>query len=499
MGIHLGIGLRGKRVGGGGNTYAATVGEVHRDYLIYDSGAQRGLSAADVPLSGATDAPDGTVIEARAVSLEDSGASTTAWVAVGIATSSAWTGTLSVPRAPSWYRVEVRVRGSSASAAQMTNRIGVGYIWAIWEQSNGSRLVTPQTPHSSGSALYDAITHEGDMQILSRASVDDGSGTNTLAPVPVTEAGKGSNPVSPTAVTMANAFSAAAPGEKLLLIFNTVQATHPKSALTTVAEANSGSYDPQSQADRDWDDDAQLTDSATVSGAKVGMVVVPGWIEAAIAFGVGLPELHYRLTTGLNLDGSSVTLGNSPADFDLPRLHDDAHGGKYDFSYTRMAYIGPHENTKRIAQVPPASGVFTLADLPGYWGDGDREYNSIEKNARDIYDSSVRSWVYDYPGVTHGGFRDSSDDVHFAGDDRDGRQRLGQIWMEHFLRLNGISATPEPRLNRRWDKPDGTYADFWIDGNNSLTTERLRRGAEFFGLPDLTRRSQRQHLVEFGD
>ena len=479
LGLFSGIGqAKAQTPPSPGTAYTAGVAEFSRDMTVFDSGAARGLAAADVPLTGTTNAPDGTAIEARAVSLDDGGAATTAWTVIGTASGGAYAGLMSAPRAATWFRAEVRVQGSSGGSAQMANRFGVGHVWAIWEQSNGSRLVTPGAAvQPPGDPLYDPLTHENDVQILCRASAIDGTGYRV--PVFVNEANKGSAPVTPTAVSMANAFSAMCPGEKLVLIFNTVQGTHPKGALTTVAEANSGNYDPASLPDRDWDDDALLTDSATLDGAKPGAAFVPGWIEAAIANGPGIPELHYRLMVGKNLDASAVTIGvrNSGADFELPRLHATTQGGKYDFSYTRMGYFGPHESTKRMNQIPDAAQISTLDDLPGYDGTGDRDYNMMMANAAAIFDSSIRPEVMDYPGVTHGAFRDGSDNVHFSGSDRDGRQRLGLIWMYYMGQMTGLHSHPVPRLDSRWDEPGGTFADFWIAGNNSLTTERLRRAA----------------------
>lgn len=133
-----------------GSAHTASVAELARDMVILDSDLARGNNAAALPLTGTTDAPDGGIIQARAVSTDDGGATTTPWQDVATAAGGAWSGTLAgVPRSSSWYRAEVRVKGSTAPAAQMTNRFGSGFVVMFFGASNtdkGTDQKGPRTP-----------------------------------------------------------------------------------------------------------------------------------------------------------------------------------------------------------------------------------------------------------------------------------------------------------------------------------------------------------------
>ena len=62
------------------------------------------------------------------------------------------------------------------------------------------------------------------------------------------------------------------------------------------------------------------------------------------------------------------------------------------------------------------------------------------------------------------------------GGTKDGRQRLARIGMFYMLRQLDLIDTPLPRMDQRYDAPDGSAAFFGITGRN-LTTERLARTA----------------------
>jgi hypothetical protein len=68
-----------------------------RDRTLFDSGAGFGRAVATVPLSGSGTA--GEIVQARAVSLDDAGATTTSWVDIAtIAAGGLWSGTITAPR-----------------------------------------------------------------------------------------------------------------------------------------------------------------------------------------------------------------------------------------------------------------------------------------------------------------------------------------------------------------------------------------------------------------
>lgn len=69
------------------------------------------------------------------MSTDDGGATTPPWQDIATASGGTWAGTLAgAPR--SWYRAEVRVKGSSAPAAQMANRFGAGLVVMFFGASN---------------------------------------------------------------------------------------------------------------------------------------------------------------------------------------------------------------------------------------------------------------------------------------------------------------------------------------------------------------------------
>lgn len=127
-----------------GNAYLATVTARANDWKVYDSGYHRGINAAPVPLSGTatladgtTPAPDGTIIQARAVSQDDGGANTGAWQDIGVVTAGAYSGVLSVPRpnAYTWFKEEVRAKGTSAAAAVGSKFFAAGHVIMNTNQS----------------------------------------------------------------------------------------------------------------------------------------------------------------------------------------------------------------------------------------------------------------------------------------------------------------------------------------------------------------------------
>lgn len=450
--------------------YTAALDPIARDQAILDSGFQRGLSYADFPLTGTTNATDGSVIEIRYVD-SDTGTHTTGWSSLGTALAGAFAGIAQVPRAPCWYRAEVRVQGSGAPAAQMANRFAAGHVWSIWEQSNSAKLL-----NTSGisAGLYDAITYEGDVQITSRGA--------TLGQIiPVTEANKGTNWISPTVVSMANAWAALRGREKLLLVWNTKSGT----SITNALNNNAGDG-------RDWVEDKLIHTTATDIGTQVGAVFVPGWIESPIGFGSAIPEQYFSTFTGKNYaTGAKIDIESLWGSANLPRIPaailadgtntdlsgtvlDGANGGIYDMRYTRACYFGPHGNNLSL---PAASTYPTLASLPSY--DTMTEAAAIAgmvANAKVIWDSTNFPEVMSYPGATWGAFRDQSDTLHMDGGDRDGRQRHGLIHMFMMTKALGMHSYPVPVLDGRMDDPAGAYTDMWVTGRN-LTTERLRRAA----------------------
>ena len=479
--------------GGGSNSFSAVLTEILRDRAVYDSGFHRGLSAATVALSGTTNAPDGAIIEVRLVDVQTGGALyTTAWAPFDVAASGAFFGTLQVPRAPCWYRAEVRVQGSTAPAAQMANRFAAGHVWSIWEQSNIGRLVSAWPANYA--SLYDAVTHDYDVQISERGGLSAGSGGSFNYTVKfVAEATKGAVPITPAMVTLANAWSVFRPGEKLFIAFNVKTGSSFREAMSSAAETSDG---------RDFMEDLSIHQAAVAIGTQVGVAFVPGWIEAHIGFGSVVPENFLRSFTGHDSTGAKINIDTLWGGSSLPRIPaavlasgdtvDSAgnvlngpNGGLYDLRYTRVCWFGPHGNDVPISTAltnpwmhPAAYYSSTpLSGMPSY--DTVPEAASmadIVKNSKTIWKASSFSEVMDYPGQHFGAMRKSADTLHMDGGDRDGRQRHAQLLMFYMTKALGMHSHAVPVLDGRRDDPAGAYTDLWSTGRN-LTTERLRRQA----------------------
>lgn len=123
---------------GGGGGGPLTIQDFPRDYLIYDSGPAVGQTSATIPVSGT--GPVGATIEARAVSQALSGEGTTAWTTLAtVGAGGTYIGTIDVQLARPWLKIEVRNQVAPITVVQTTNRFAVGYVMALWGQSELAR------------------------------------------------------------------------------------------------------------------------------------------------------------------------------------------------------------------------------------------------------------------------------------------------------------------------------------------------------------------------
>jgi hypothetical protein len=119
---------------GGATAPLLIVNEVARDRLLYDAGQAFGTETATIPVSGI--AAEDDVVEVRALSVDDGGASCGAWVEMAPALANgSWSGQITARRNASWYRIEARLKLQPAVKASSFNRFGVGHVIAIWGQS----------------------------------------------------------------------------------------------------------------------------------------------------------------------------------------------------------------------------------------------------------------------------------------------------------------------------------------------------------------------------
>lgn len=110
-----------------------SLSEFTLDRNVFDSGGAFGRNAASIPLSGQAD--PGAVVQGRAVQAGD-GSAHTGWQDLATADAGgAWSGTLPVPRAPHWLRMEVRLKLNSGVRASMSKTCASGHVIAMMGQS----------------------------------------------------------------------------------------------------------------------------------------------------------------------------------------------------------------------------------------------------------------------------------------------------------------------------------------------------------------------------
>jgi hypothetical protein len=418
-----------------------------RDKTLFDSGAGFGRAVAQVPLSGAGTA--GEVVQARAVSLDDGGATTTAWADVAtIDGAGSWAGNLTAPRSGSWFRPQVRLKASPGVAAQGANRFGVGHVIAIWGQSEPDRII---------SAFYDntaapPIADDEAVQIILGAATTPARHFVTTA-----------QPFTATAAAMASSLIATRPGEKFAVIFHTVPGTDVRSLVN------------DSDTSRLWSKDKALHDFATADGQKVGFAAM-SWFAAPGSLGGNYGSALYPLFSGLRLDGSPVTFpATIPTGVSSTYTADHWFGELYDYANTKWVAYGPHRfdidadmldathllggatqftlNNKQDARVswrsmltvPTASMFLPLGLEPTNYVNG--------------VDDGLGSWT---------------DTPHPASNTVDGAQAYARLTGLAVLEAAGLTSWSAPEFdNCLWD-PSGAYVEVWSSAG-PITTTRLAR------------------------
>lgn len=327
-----------------GSAWAAAIGDFSRDRTIFDSGAALGQNAAHVPLSGTTDAPDGEVIEARAVSLDDGGASSTAWQDVGPAAGGAWSGTLDAPRNASWYAAEARVKGSSAAAVRTANRFGAGHIIMVLGQSEDARMFDPGFDYRGqpgATVTVPTLTDEDAVQVVFQVEGGASSPYPTQGPVRVTS----TTPVTPSVAHMADVLTRNT-NEKWLI----VDAAHSGTSPDELAN--------DSVTTRNWSDLVNILTVARADGADVGLVM-DSWTAAPSASGDNWRLKYYPFYLGVFANGTDYTLGTQHPGFAVTYDHClfdlSSVGGRglFDTARTRIAYHGPHRFEDGVSDQNP--------------------------------------------------------------------------------------------------------------------------------------------------
>lgn len=444
------LSFRGSRPGTSGpapQPVNVTLAAFSRDRTIFDSGAGIGLAVADVPLSG-TGTP-GQTVEARAISLDDGGAETTAWTDMSAVDGAGhWSGLLAVPRANTWYRPEVRLKAQPGVTAQGAMRFGVGHVIAIWGQSEPDRILSAFHDNTMPPAVSDPDA----VQIFHGAS--DG---------PVRHFITDSQPLTAGAAAMAATLIEARPGEKFAVIFHTVPGSDPRGLVN------------DSDPGREWANDRALHDFATADGQKVGLAAM-SWFAAPGSLGSDYGEALFPLFSGRRMDGSPVTFPATITHGASGSYHADHWFGElYDYSHTRWVPYGPHRFDIDA----------DLQDATHYLGGG-LQFNLVNKQAARV------SWraMLALPDATMflplgleptnyvNGFSDGAggwaDFSHPSGDTADGLQEWARLTALAILQSAGLTNWPVPEFDQcLWD-PSGAWVEVWSSAGPITTTRRAR-------------------------
>lgn len=321
-----------------------TIADLSRDRMVFDSGAALGQASATIPLSGT--GTEDAALEIRAVSLEDGGAATTPWTEAGtIGTDGSWSASLTLPRAPTWFVLQARLRDEPVVQATTTARFAVGHVFALWGQSEFARFWTS----SSDFLAPVAIPDDGAVQMfwhdrgtpgaggVRRHVVSDGD-THTAA-----------------FAAMAASLIAARPGEKFAIVHQTQSGT----SFQDLCDDSISGPD-----DRSFADDAALHAEATADGLTSVGLLWPSWFASPRGFRADYAEAFQAVFTGTRPDGSAIAPGTTlfPGSGSTEFALDHSAAELYDPSETAIALAGPHSFTPATGDAHNSSGLEAIED-----------------------------------------------------------------------------------------------------------------------------------------
>jgi len=435
------------------NLGSVTLASFSADRVIFDSGAGFGLAEAEIQLSGTATA--GEVVPARALSLDDGGATTTAWADVATAdVGGLWSGTITAPRSASWFRPEVRLKAHPAVAAQGAHRFGVGHVIAIWGQSEPDRIISAFHNTTTPPAVSDPEA----IQILHGAAA-------TPARHFVTNAA----PLTAGAAALAATLIAERPGEKFAVIFHTVPGTDPREL---VDDANPG---------RSWAADRALHDFATADGQHVGLAAM-SWFAAPGSLGAAYGEAMFPLFAGKTIAGVPVTF---PATISygagLSYHADHWFGELYDYTRTRWVPYGPHrfDIDADMQDATHVLGGAVQSNLANKQAARQSWRAMLALPAATMFLPTAVEPVTYVNGVDDGA-GSWTDFSHPAGNTLDGIQAWARLTAHAILRSTGLSTWAVPTFDQSLWESTGAWVEVW-SSSGSVTTTRRARGEPALG------------------
>lgn len=423
------------------------VAPMSRDRSLFDSGAAFGQAVAIIPVSGTGTA--GLAVEVRAVTVDDGGAGSTAWTELAaIDPAGSWSGSLSAPRAASWYRIEARLKDKPAIKAQSATRFGVGHLIAIWGQSEVERIISA---FYNGTAAPSVPDPEA-VQIITGA-------TTTPARAFVTTA----TPQTAAVVALANTLIAVRPGEKFAVIFHSVAGTDPRDLVD------------DGQGGRSWAMDKALHDFACADGQSIGIAAM-SWFASPRALAANYGEALFPLFSGKTLAGAPVTIPGTISHSGGSYHADHWFGELYDYQTTRWVPYGPHrfdasqdmQDATHLAGGASEAALQAIQSCRASW-----RAMLASPHATMFLPLSIEPITY-VNGVDDGagGWTDTS---HPAGNTPDGTAQWARLTAHAILRSAGLSSWPVPEFDHCQWQADGSHVEVWSSAG-AITTTRLSRG-----------------------
>ncbi|WP_375262432.1 hypothetical protein [Palleronia sp.] len=461
-----------------------TASSFGRTPVIFDSGAARGANAADIPLSGTTDAADGSQIEARIVRSHD-GSEVHPWATIATVAGGAWAGAFpAATRNAQRLRAELRVAGETM-ITRMADEFLVGHIVCLIGQSEDSRMFNP----IFDDRRYQSVPAFADDGLFVLTWKDHGAGAAFTANgiVPVTQTA----PLTASMAHFASVFTKNAPGEPLLLIDATEQGT---SRTALVDDSN---------LDRDWQ--ATLADAVEIVrayGSDVG-VVMDTWTASDSAPADNFRVRFQPVYSGALVDGTAFPVGDVMSDGGTPYRIDhflwDLTGQKraaalFDAAVTKLAFHGPHrfedflidaegryvpalraqkQDTRMSIRAMVADAQ--LAPIMRPKGPEILLYQNGTPTTATTWDGTRYAEVYDPDPNTWVNWADAAHPSAYSDDGLPARARHSAVAALYAL---GRVSAEVPVLNRaEWTEE---YVDLWwedlLGRTPRLSTTRLERG-----------------------
>jgi len=395
-----------------------TLNEFSRDRAIFDAGLAVGLNGAEVPLTGT--ATPGAVIEGRAVSIDDGGATTTDWETIATANGSGnWSGEIIVPQSASWYQAHVRIKSNPGVYALMSNRFGSGLIVTMHEQSNlAQQLITSDnyTPLNVSVPDPEAVQ----MIELENRGYPSSSDQNAV-PGPFRQIND-ANFFTTSMSHMAAQICEAAPGLKVLIVMD-----------AKAGRAQNLTLDDNDDR-RMWESVVALYDKVRQDGAKIGLMVNT---HKNSMTDTKWAQYSCRSITGYKLDGSPCPKVNG-------RWHFDA-GSASQYGDHIWADLIPGVLTGRTAVVMQDDGY-------GWPSDNDRNHGYY-KQAFELSNNTNLPHNPFYASLWHNNARigllnnPSNDSSHYTYNDYYGKPNSARQRIFLALEAIGIVNIPEPKFD----------------------------------------------------